>query len=183
MARILELLGAAIIDADRITSECLGDRKIRLEIESSFGKQVLDDSGAIDRNVLADLVFTDEKKRQDLHDIIHPEIRKRMRGRLEQIRSRDRNVLVVIDAPLLLDSPFREDCDLLVMVEVPVEKRVERVMARRGWSETELNRRESAQASLSRKASAAQVVIDNSGSLEDLKKRVEEFYTRFYKRS
>jgi len=106
-----------------------------------------------------------------------------MRRQLDRIRTRDRTAWIVIDAPLLLESPFRKECDLLVMVDVPVGTRVERVKAERGWSEMELKRRESTQASLDEKAKAAHVVIDNSGSLGDLEKRVEEFFIRLNKRS
>ena len=176
-------MGAAVIDADRIAGECLDDPKIRQEIERSFGKKVLDDAGSVDRKILADLVFTDEQNRQTLHAIIHPAIRETMRLWLDRIRSRDRNAWIVIDAPLLLESPFREECDLLVMVDVPLGTRIERVEAERGWSEMELKRRESTQAPLDEKTKAAHVVIDNSGSLKDLEKRVEEFFIRLNNRS
>jgi len=183
VARILESLGATVVDADRITGECLDDPKVRQKIESSFGKQVIGDSGSVNRKVLADLVFTDERNRQELHTIIHPEIRERMREQIDRVRSLDRSVWIVIDAPLLFESPFKAECDLLIMVQVPLETRVERVKAERGWSGEELERRESTQTSLEEKARAAHVVVDNSGSLEDLEKRVEELFIRLNKRS
>jgi len=183
VAKILGSLGAEIIDADKIAADCLGDSKIAKDIERSFGNHVIDANGAVDRKALADLVFTDERNRQKLHAIIHPAIREAMRRRLDGIRRRDRNAWIVIDAPLLLESPFRAECDLLVMVDVPFAVRVERVKASRRWSETELKRRESTQASLDEKTKAAHVVIDNAGSLKDLEKRVTEFFTRLNKRS
>jgi dephospho-CoA kinase len=175
VARILAELGAAVIDADRITAECLDDPGIRSRIEAAFGSQVMALNGAVDRKALAKEVFADESRRQELHRIIHPAIFDRMIEELEQVRAADPGGIIVIDAPLLLESRFRQACDILLMIRVPVEKRIERVAATRGWDAEEIERRESFQASTEEKEKAADAVIENAGSLDDLKRRVNAF--------
>jgi dephospho-CoA kinase len=175
VAAVFEDLGAAVIDADRIASECLRDPAIRARIEEAFGNRVLNDAGEVDRKALAEEVFASEYRRQKLHAIIHPAIAGLMVEELERLRADDSTEFIVIDAPLLLESRFRKECDILLMIRVPLESRIERVAAERGWDAGELKRRESFQATAAEKEAAAGAVIENTGSLEDLRARVKEF--------
>jgi dephospho-CoA kinase len=175
VARILEENGASVIDADRITAECLRDPDVLSKIEKEFGSTILDDFGAVDRKALADAAFADEASRQQLHAIIHPAIAARMAAELEHLRAAGTGRLIVIDAPLLFESRFRSECDVLLMIRSPRETRIERVSTERGWNASELDRRESFQASIEEKEEAADAVIDNTSGLEDLRRRVLEF--------
>jgi len=143
VAAIFEELGAAVIDADRVTAECLREPGIRSKIQETFGSRVLTGAGEVDRKALAEEAFADEERRQKLHGIIHPAIAGRMIGELERLRTDSSVEFIVIDAPLLLESKFRKECDILLMIRVPLESRIERVVAARGWDAAELKRRES----------------------------------------
>ncbi len=175
VAALLAELGAEVIDADRITGECLMEPAIRRQIEEKFGKDVFGKNGRLDRQALADIVFASAPAREALHRIIHPRIRERMRSELDAIRDRRPEGLVVIDAPLLLESEFRNVCDEIVMVRTPGSSRLERTAAR-GWSDDDLKRRESFQTSLEEKERASDRIIDNAGSMEDLKSKITALF-------
>lgn len=175
VAAILEEFGAAVIDADRITGACLEEAEICRRIEEKFGKAVFGEDGRLDRRSLADRVFSSEVARENLHRIVHPEIRNRMRTELETIRSRRRKGVIVIDAPLLLESEFKALCDHVVMIQASRAVRIERTAAR-GWDAGELKRRESFQTGLADKEAASNSVIDNSGSIEELRQEVKALF-------
>jgi dephospho-CoA kinase len=177
VARLLEELGAGVVDADRIAVECLALAQVRHKIGEAFGKVILPGDGGVDRKALADLVFSSEENRRTLHAIIHPEIRARMRKELEVFRALEEMKQIIIDAPLLLESEFLEECDVLLLVRSPLETRISRVRSARGWDAAELKRRESLQVSLSEKENAADVIIENSGTPAELRKRVTDFST------
>lgn len=176
VARILRDLGAAVIDADAVAGDCLADPVIRGSLEKEIGSRITGRDGKVDRKALADLVFADESQRRKLHRIVHPEILRRMRADLDRMLADPAPGLVVIDAPLLLESSLREDCELLIMVKAPLEDRIARVAKDRSWPPGELERREKTQTDVAAKEAAADIVIDNAGGMDDLQRRVEMIY-------
>lgn len=159
-------IGAEVLDADVISSECLTHAPIASAIRSSFGSTTVDEAGQVDRKTLADLVFSDEKSLQILNEIVHPCVKKVIFEQLEFLRTDAGARIVVLDVPLLLGSELNNLCHKRVFVDASLNVRHDRVFLNRGWSQEELDRREKSQASIEEKKKVADYTIDNSGSVE-----------------
>lgn len=165
-----------IIDADRIGHRQLSDAGIRETIVQEFGPQVLGSDGEIDRKHLAAEVFADgmggEPRRLRLNEILHPAIGVEIQ---KQIREAPHDVdIVILDAALLLEAGWADNCEALIFLDTPLEQRQQRAAAARKWSADEHARREATQWSLDRKRAASDFVVDNSRTLEDAARQLEE---------
>ena len=161
--------GADIIDADRIARRVSGRPEIRKAIRRAFGPGVIGPGGRLNRAELARRVFTDARARSRLNRLIHPAVRREVRRRVAAARKAGRPV--VLDVPLLAESPLRGLCDRFMFIHCRRAVRARRV-ATRGWTPGELGRREGAQLSLKRKRKLADSVMDNDGTLAGLRARV-----------
>ncbi|MEX0991930.1 MAG: dephospho-CoA kinase [Actinomycetota bacterium] len=182
VARLLAERGAVVFDADKLAREAveLGTSGY-VGVVELFGSDVLLPGGEIDRSALAQRVFHNDIERKELETLLHPEIFRMVRERIEPFRSTDR--VVVFDAPLLMESGFDAECDVVVVVEAPENERVRRVMIDPGRSEEDIRARNAAQASEEDKESLADAVIRNEGSLEDLQRQVERLWGELEHRS
>lgn len=161
IARMLERRGATILDADRMAHECLARPDVVAAIEQRFGRSVLAATGGIDRASLAARVFGAPQELAALNALIHPLVRERMER--EIVQARDHGApLIVLDVPLLLESPLDRLCDARLFIDVPEAERQRRVQSTRGWNAAELARRELSQRSLAEKRRAAQFIVDNA---------------------
>lgn len=176
VASMLARLGAVVLDADRYVGELFRDPEVLRELERKFGEKIFLENGRVNRAGLADRIFENDSDRVAIQAIIHPRVRARVRQRVSETRTRSPEKIIVLDIPLLLGSELQGLCDLLVMVRASGRRRLERVRKDRNWDETELKRREACQPSVHEKAEAADVLIDNDGTLEALQKKVESFY-------
>lgn len=166
--------GAEIIDADHIAREVvMPGRDAWCKIRDHFGPGVLFADGSIDRQALADIVFGDKSKLALLNEITHPAIFKRIADRLEA--AKDRDVIVVLDAALLIETGLAQRVDVLVVTHSPMEVQVDRLAAM-GMPAAQANARIAAQAAPEERLARADIVIDNTGSLEDLGRRVDEVW-------
>jgi dephospho-CoA kinase len=171
---LLRDLGAVVVDADALAREVLEPGTPGLAaVVAEFGPEVLDVQGALDRTRLGALVFADPARRAALEDIVHPLVRARAHD-LEE--AAPPGALVVHDIPLLVETGQAGAFDAVVVVDVPVEVQVARATRDRGWSEDEARARIAAQASRADRLAAATYVVDNSGTLEDLRQRVAEVF-------
>jgi dephospho-CoA kinase len=171
---LLRDLGAVVVDADALAREVLEPGTPGLAaVVAEFGPEVLDVQGALDRTRLGALVFADPARRAALEDIVHPLVRARAHD-LEE--AAPPGALVVHDIPLLVETGQAGAFDAVVVVDVPVDVQVARATRDRGWSEDEARARIAAQASRADRLAAATYVVDNSGTLEDLRQRVAEVF-------
>ena len=172
VAALLAEHGAVVVDADLLAREVVapGTRGLA-DIVAAFGGEVLTPDGGLDRPAMGALVFADEQKRRTLEAIIHPLVRARGRE-LEEAAGPD--ALVVHDIPLLVETGQPGRFDAVVVVDVPVEVQVQRMTTLRGMSPEEAARRVAAQATREQRLAAATHVIDNTGTLDDLRRRVAE---------
>lgn len=170
-ARMLQERGAVVFDADVLAREAVapGTDGHRAVVER-FGADVLAPGGELDREALASVVFADPAARRDLEAIVHPEVRRLFAEGSEAYHDTDR--VVVLSAPLLVETGMHSAFDVLVVVAVPVEVQVERLMRDRGMSEDAIRARIGAQAPLEDKAAVADILLDNEGTLEDLERQV-----------
>lgn len=178
VSSLLADLGATIIDADWLAREVVSPGSPGLaEVVREFGQAVIGADGALDRPAMAAVVFADPSARQRLEAIIHPRVRARAAEIEAAARAADPAAVVVHDVPLLVETGQHSAYDLLLVVDVPTEVQVHRLVALRGMDETEARSRIAAQASRDERLAAADVVIDNSGTPADLARRVREVWT------
>jgi dephospho-CoA kinase len=172
--------GAQVIDADHIARQVvLPGSRAWCRIRDHFGPGVLHPDGQLDRQALADIVFADQAKLTVLNEITHPEIFARIADRLEA--HHDQDVVVVLDAALLIEAGLAEGVDVVLVVHSPREIQVERLTAR-GMGERDAGSRIAAQLAPEKRLARADIVIDNSGTLEDLGRRVDEVWKQLEQR-
>ncbi len=174
----LVALGAGLLDADRAGHVVLRMPEIEQAAAERWGKAVFGPDGRINRGRLAEIVFaaTDDavRERKYLEQLTHPEIARRLEQQAEALAASGTRV-AVLDAPLLLEAGWDKLCRRLVFVDAPRALRESRALAR-GWSKEDFAAREDAQESLDLKRERADVTVDNSGSPEHTKARIERFW-------
>jgi len=175
VAALLAGRGARVIDADRIGHEVYrpGTRAFE-RVVGAFGPGVVSSDGTIDRRALGALVFADADARSRLNAIVHPEIAAEVGGRIAAARAESAAVPIVVEAAVLLEAGWRSLVDRLWVVSTRRENAIARVMASRGLTRAEVERRLEAQMPDRERRRAADVVIENDGSLEALEREVEK---------
>jgi dephospho-CoA kinase len=172
VAALLRELGAVVVDSDVLAREVVepGTPGLAAVVEA-FGPEVLDADGRLDRPALGALVFGDEPARRRLEGILHPLIRARA---AELEAAAPEGAVVVHDIPLLVETGQADRFDAVVVVDVPVETQVDRMVRDRGMSREDALARVKAQASREARLAVATHVVENTGTREDLRDRVTE---------
>ncbi|KAA1423416.1 dephospho-CoA kinase [Mumia zhuanghuii] len=167
--------GAVVVDADVLSREVVepGTPGLAAVVER-FGEGMLDAEGRLDRPALGAVVFADPAARRDLEAIIHPRVRARA---VELEAAAGEGAVVVHDVPLLVETGQAASYDVVVVVDAPVETQIDRLVLHRGMSREEAEGRIAAQASREQRLAVADVVIDNTGSLEDLGGAVDRLWS------
>jgi dephospho-CoA kinase len=174
ISSLLEGKGAIIIDADAIVREVqLPGSAVLAELAEKFGSDVLAADGSLDRQAVANIVFTDPDALKALNAIVHPAVGKEMNRRM--IEQRTTGHVVVLDIPLLTENP-REGLQGKIVVDVPVEVQVERLVKYRGFDEADARARISRQATREQRLATADFVVDNSGVLADLLPQMDKLW-------
>lgn len=174
VARRLAELGAVLIDADAIARAVVEPGTPGLAaIVEAFGEGILSGDGALDRPALGALVFADGKARETLNSIVHPLVRAEA-ARLRAEAPED--AVVIQDIPLLVETGQGANFDMVLVVAAPLEERLRRMIQDRGMSEADALARIAAQASDAERAAVADIVIENSGTLEQLRDKVTEIW-------
>ncbi|PFP27777.1 dephospho-CoA kinase [Bacillus sp. AFS073361] len=148
------------------------------KIIAEFGEDILLADGEIDRPKLGSIIFHQVEKRQLLNDIVHPEVRRRMKDQVETAKKNGEEV-VVLDIPLLFESKLTYMVDKTLLVFVDNETQLKRLMARNNLSVMDAEARIHSQMPLSDKLRLADAVINNNGSVEDTKKQLLEILAKF----
>ena len=172
VAALLRELGAVVVDSDVLAREVVepGTPGLAAVVEA-FGPQVLTADGKLDRPALGAVVFGDEAARRRLEAIPHPLIRARA---AELEAAAPAGTVVVHDIPLLVETGQADRFDAVVVVDVPVETQVARMVRDRGMSREDALARVKAQASREERLAVATQVVENTGTREDLRDRVTE---------
>ena len=166
--------GAVIVDADQIARDLQAPGSPMLDrMAERFGDHVLRSDGSLDRAAVAAIVFGDSDEARaalaDLNAITHPAIQREIQARIEALGASDE--IVVLDHPLLGEHP-RDDVAATIVVDVPVDIAVERLVSARGMSEVDARNRIASQISRDARLEAATHVVDNAGDLEALRAEV-----------
>jgi dephospho-CoA kinase len=172
---LLQARGAVIIDADAIVREVQQPGSpVLVELAQKFGPEVLAEDGSLDRQAVANIVFTDPDALKSLNAIVHPAVGREMNQRM--IAQRASNNVVILDIPLLTENP-REGLQGRIVVDIPVELQVQRLTSFRGFDEADARARISRQATRQERLDKADFVVDNSGGLEDLIPQIDLLWT------
>lgn len=170
VSAVLDELGAVIVDSDVIAREVVAPGTAGLTaVVAEFGPQVLTDRGELDRPAMGRLVFGDDDARSRLEAIIHPRVRARA-AQVEDAATPD--ALVVHDIPLLVETGQARRFETVIVVDVPEELQVARMVKHRGWAADDARARIDAQVSRAERLAVATHVVENTGSLEELRERV-----------
>jgi dephospho-CoA kinase len=168
--------GAVILDADAFARDAVraGSEGLR-QVVARFGADILQPDGELDRAKLASIVFADRDALSALEGIVHPEVRRMIAEGVQDNIDTD-NVVVLVN-PLLIEMGTHRDCDVVVVVSVAPEIQVQRAVAR-GMDEADVRARLDAQLPLEDRATQADVLLDNEGTIDELELQVDRLWTR-----
>ncbi|WKD61085.1 Dephospho-CoA kinase [Corynebacterium ciconiae DSM 44920] len=176
VTRLLKDKGAFIIDADLIAREIVEPGQPALaELAAEFGEDIIDSSGRLRRAVLAQRAFVDAEHTEQLNAITHPRIAERTRELLGTAAAQGAEV-IVHDSALLIEQGLHKSVDITAVVTAPEQVRIERLVNKRGLDEQDARQRIARQLSDEHRARVADVVLDNSGTVEQLQQQVEQLW-------
>lgn len=179
VSKMLVELGAHLVDADQIAREVVAPgHPVLSKVVSHFGQDILLTDGSLNRKKLGKIIFHDPSKKKALESILHPPIRAVMLERMRILEQQHPDQLVAVDVPLLYESGLSHYFDEVWVVYVPKSVQLERLMKRNQLTEAEAEARINAQWPIEKKKELADVVIDNSGSIEQTKAQVEALWKR-----
>lgn len=174
VAQMLLDNGFPVIDADQVARAVVEPGEPALDkLAEAFGQDILNDDGTLNRAELARRAFVDETSTQTLNAITHPAIRD-MVGQQFATYEEQGESAVIYDMPLLVDKNLHREMGLVIVVDVELETRVQRLTESRGLATDDVRRRIAAQVDDATRLAAADVIIDNNGSVEDLLPQVEK---------
>jgi dephospho-CoA kinase len=176
VSRLLREKGVTVIDADEATRavQSRGSEGLRRLVDE-FGTSILTSEGDLDRGRLAAVAFADPEARRRLNAIVHPLVREWMADRQMAAEARG-EPHVVLDIPLLFESRGAAGFDDVILVYAPEEVALRRLVEQRGMSEEQARARIAAQMPIEEKRELAQHVIDNTGTLQQLRTQTERVW-------
>ena len=178
VAKICRERGWKVVDADGIARDVVKPGRPALaELAAAFGEDILLADGSLNRKELAQRAFVDKEHTELLNSITHPRIQAETQRQFDEAREEGYD-FAVYDMPLLVDNGLDKDMDYVIVVDVAVEERVRRLVTSRGLEEDDARRRIAAQVTDEVRLAAATHVIDNNGTLEQLRARAAEVMNR-----
>jgi dephospho-CoA kinase len=166
--------GAIIVDADQIARDLqLPGSPVLDSMAERFGTHIICDDGSLDRAAVAAIVFNDEAALKDLNGIVHPAMQSEIERQIDEHRSTDR--VVVLDFPLLGENP-RKGLVATIVVDIPVDVAVQRLVEQRGMDEDDARARINSQLSRDERLAKATHVVDNGGDRDSLSTQVDDLW-------
>jgi len=180
VSRMFSDAGVPVICADELAREAVKAGSPALEeVKRAFGECVVGADGELDRVTVARLVFSDELKRKALEAIIHPRVSAETNRRIRELEAQGYE-LVLVDVPLLYESGWDQLFDLIIVVYVPEALQATRLSERNGMNVNEVADRLRAQLSIEEKTVRADIVVDNSGTVNQTRQKVQEVLAKLY---
>jgi len=178
VSQLLHKLGAVVLDADKVGHEAYKpNTETWLELVSAFGRQILASNGEIDRRSLGQIVFSDPESLARLNQIVHPHMYEMMRSQIEEFRNQGVKV-VVLEAAILLEAGWTPLVDEVWVTIAPEHEVVKRTVERTGLPEEQVLARIRSQLSSEERTEHADVIINNDGSIDELKVKIKELWDR-----
>jgi len=182
-AEYLKSKGFAHIDADEISRGITADGSPMLKVlDSVFGpegemglpdKSILNENGSLDRKGLASIVFTDAKKKAKLDELMMASIIAEIDRQISDYRKGSEHIGIILDAPLLFEAGLENRCDKVMLLVADMEVRIKRVCTRDNTTPEDVKNRIANQMNDDDKIARADIIVDNSGTLEDLIHNIE----------
>lgn len=179
VAEVMQKLGGCLISADKFGHDAILQPDINSKLVARWGVRILDNQGNPDRKKIGAIVFSKKDELQALEAIVFPYIEKRI---FEEIQSARKNASVkwiILDAAIMVETGWYQQCDKIVFVDSPREVRLARVKEKRGWDEQELTRRECMQMPVEEKMNFAHAIIVNDSDLEKVSRQVKDALVRW----
>jgi len=178
VSQLLHELGAVVLDADTIGHEAYKpNTETWLEVVSAFGRQILTSNGEIDRGRLGQIVFSDPESLARLNQIVHPRMYEMMKTQIKEFRKQGVEV-VVLEAAILLEAGWTPLVDEVWVTVAPEHEVVKRTLERNGLTEEQILARIDSQLSSEERTEYADVIINNDGSVDELKVKIKELWNR-----
>lgn len=176
VAQLLQALGAAVIDSDRLAHEELACAEVTNLLRQWWGDSILTPTGEVERKAVGAIVFSNPQELSRLEKLLYPRIETRRQAIMAPLEEDEAVLAIVLDAPKLLEAGLGKACDALIFVDAQWSVRVGRVARARGWAEDELRRRENLQRPLEEKRADADYVITNNSDIDALRLQVEQVF-------
>ena len=170
LSDIFRAEGIKIIDADIIARQIYEDEKLLRKVYETFGNDIKNEDGSLNRKALGRIVFSDDEKLIQLNKLTHPVIRQKVSDEIDEYKSKN-EAIVILDAALLVESDYLNFIDKLLVVTCKENIQIERIIARDNCSIEEALGRIKSQMSQENKVKYADYVIDNSATLSELRKK------------
>jgi len=176
--------GAVIIDADAIARDVvIKDLPAWHEIVKTFGKDVLLPDGEIDRARLGGIIFGDSSKKEILNGIVHPRVIRKVAEQIDKIQNEIPGSIIILDVPLLIEAGMNTGLEEVILVYTPEDIQIKRLVERDKISDEEALLKIRSQMPIEKKKEFATIIIDNSGTIEETKRRALEVLNRLRKKA
>ena len=172
--KLFNQLGAYTVDVDKIVHQLYKRKDIQEKVKKEFG-DVFNEDGSLNRKKVAKIIFNNPEKKKVLENIIHPEVRREVKKFIQNIEKKDKNPIVIVEVPLLIETGQYKEYDKVIVVYSPKDLQLKRLL-NKGYSREEALRRINLQMDIEEKLKFADFIIKNISSIEDLKKQVEEVF-------
>lgn len=171
----LKQLKIPVIDADEVARKVVEpNSQGAIEIRKAFGSDVFEEDGSLNRQKLGSLIFSNAENRQKLDELLQPLIKIMILDEIEEYRQKG-ETMIVLDLPLLFEKQYEELCEEIIVVYIPKELQLERLMRRNQYTKQEALSRIDSQLSIEEKRKRATVLLDNQGTIQQLYQQVEQW--------
>ena len=173
----LQTLGCRVIDVDKKAKQIITrDQTLKKELKSVFGNDIFHKDGSLNRKLLASLAFQSDVKTMQLNKLVHPRMVAEIVEEMETARFSQKYPLIVVDAALVYELSIEQMFDAVIVVFTHMDKRIQRVMKRDGLNREEILSRVYRQIPLEEKKQWADFVVDNNGTIDDLKFQIDKIF-------
>ncbi|WP_455539413.1 dephospho-CoA kinase [Terrisporobacter sp.] len=170
LSKIFSDEGINIVDADIIARQIYNDKKLLDKVYETFGTNIKNKDGSLNRKALGRIVFNDDEKLIQLNKLTHPVIRQKVSDEINDYKNKNKKI-IILDAALLVESDYLNFIDKLLVVTCKEDIQIKRIMSRDNCSREEALSRIKSQMSQEDKVKYADYIIDNSGTVDELKKK------------
>ncbi len=168
---------ALIVSGDKVARDIVEKGQPALDaLAKTFGKDILQSDGSLDRQKLGNIVFASQDKLNLLNKTVRPFWVERLKTEIERTKHNSNGSVVIVDAAILLEAGLRDWVDKLIVVTAPIKIRRERIRARDFLDECQIDQRIAAQIPVSEKAKQADFVIENTGTMEQTKQKINQIW-------